>query len=182
MIYDVVLEGDPILEHVADKFDFFNPPIDPKELFDNMKETLLDQRGLGLSANQCGLPYSMFVFGNPDEPDSISGMYNPQIVEYNGDKYYEEEGCLSFPGWFIRIPRSQGVRVRFTSWNGETGSRQLEGLESRVFQHEFDHLLGITFKKRAKASDLTKARKQKTKLDRIRKRVKNEQTKEDRST
>ena len=74
---------DTYLKEKTIPFDFDNPPMDPKELYDRMAATMIAKKGLGLSCNQVGLQYSMFVFGNYDEPESIVGAFNPKIVDFS---------------------------------------------------------------------------------------------------
>jgi len=157
--------------HLKEKcipFDFDNPPMDPKELYDRMAATMIKHKGLGLSCNQVGLNYRMFVFGNPSEPESIVGAFNANIVDFSSGLEYGEEGCLSFPGLFIKIKRPIEIRVRVTDWQKNIDTFKLTGLTARVFQHEVDHLNGINFTARANRIHLDQAKRQKLKLDRLR--------------
>ena len=159
---------DTYLKQKTIPFDFDNPPMDPKELYDRMAATLIKHKGFGLSCNQVGLNYSMFVFGNPTEPESIVGAFNPKIVDFSSGLEYGEEGCLSFPGLFIKIKRPTEIRARITDWQKNIDTFKLTGLTARVFQHEYDHLQGINFTQRANKIHLDRAKKQKVKLDRLR--------------
>ncbi len=125
-------------------FDFDNPPMDPVELFQTLKEGLIKYRGLGLSANQIGIPYSVFVFGNPDDHPGISGVFNPKIVAEEGENM-AEEGCLSYPGIILNVKRPFTIRVRYTTHNGVTDTAKFTNLTARIFHHEIDHLNGKTF-------------------------------------
>jgi peptide deformylase len=149
MIYNLVDKFDPILKLKVPDFDFSNPPINPEQLFRDMKETMITNRGIGLSCNQCGLPYRMFVFGLYDDPDNIVGCFNPKITSVLGDDVVSlEEGCLSFPGTFVKVKRPESIRVRYTTYNGVTDTIKFNGLSARIFQHELDHLNGFTFRDR----------------------------------
>ena len=159
---------DTFLKEKTVPFDFENPPMDPKELYERMAATIVKQKGLGLSCNQVGLQYSMFVFGNYDDPQSLVGVFNPKIVDFSSGLEYGEEGCLSFPGLFIKIKRPTEIRVRVTDWQKNTDTFKLTGLSARIFQHEFDHLNGINFTRRANRIHLDQAKRQKLKLDRLR--------------
>ena len=86
-----------------------------------------------------------FVIGNPDDPASIIGVFNPLIVNYDEETVVYEEGCVSYPGLFIKIKRPRSIRVRYRGWNGEAGTSKFEGYTARVFQHEYDHLQGVLF-------------------------------------
>ena len=159
---------DTYLKEKTIPFDFDNPPMDPNELYDRMAATMIKHKGLGLSCNQVGLQYSMFVFGNPSEPESIVGAFNPKIVDFSSGLEYGEEGCLSFPGLFIKVKRPIEIRARITDWQKNIDTFKLTGLTARIFQHEYDHLHGVNFTARAHKVHLDQARKQKVKLDRLR--------------
>ena len=136
---------DTYLKQKTIPFDFENPPMDPKELYDRMAATMIKNKGLGLSCNQVGLQYSMFVFGNYDEPESIVGAFNPKIVDFSSGLEYGEEGCLSFPDLILRIKRPKSIVVRYQNEKQEWVSNQLDGYHARGFLHELDHLNGILF-------------------------------------
>ena len=123
-------------------FDFDNPPIDPLEFFTNLKDTMVHLRGLGLSANQVGFPYKVFVMGDYKKPDDILGIFNPKILNLTGDQLYDNEGCLSLPGLALRITRYNSVRFRARNAKGETDTTTFNGLSARIFQHEYDHTQG----------------------------------------
>ena len=145
MIYDLVDKNDPILKQPLERFDFQNPPVDPQELADNLYETMVHNKGIGLSANQCGLPYRVFVIHS--NPRIV--CFNPIVVDASDDKVTLIEGCLSFPGFYVKVARPTAVRVRYADATGQVQTRTLQGLPARVFQHEFDHMEGINYKQRA---------------------------------
>ncbi len=167
MIYKLVKEGSKVLHNPTEEFDFENPQIDPVELFENLKETLIANLGVGLSAPQCGLPYSVFVVGHHADPDNIFPVFNPKIVDTEG-VVNEEEGCLTFPGLFISIKRPAIIRARYTTHLEVTDTIKFGGFTARAFQHEYDHLQGKLFMSRAGAVALSRGRDQKKKLDRLR--------------
>lgn len=156
MIYDLVDCNDPILRTKMEKFDFSNPPIDPLELMENLAETMLHHKGIGLSANQCGLPYRAFIMHGAE----LIPVFNPMIVHQDDDDICLEEGCLSFPNLFVKIKRPRTIKVRYTEPNGQTTTRVFDGITARVFQHELDHLDGIRYISRANKIHLEKARKE----------------------
>lgn len=133
------------LTEKTDPFDFDNPPIDPEELFKNLRDTMIYHHGLGLSANQVGIPYSVFVMGNPRNPTDVLGFFNPKILDVSGDLVALEEGCLSFPRLILSVPRWEKIRYRATNYHGQTDSGTFAGMSSRIYQHEFDHIEGRTF-------------------------------------
>ena len=134
-------------------------PEDRKELLDNMVETMKHYGGIGLSANQCGIPIRMFVFG---DNENYVPCFNPRIIATHGELIPIEEGCLTYPGLFIKIFRPERVSVTFEDENRELHEETFEGLMSRVFLHEMDHMDGIDFQTRAGklALDIAKRKRQ----------------------
>lgn len=139
------------------------------ELYELLRDTMCKQRGLGLSACQLGIMTRVFVIGNPDTPDQVLPVFNPKIVDMSTEMEIYEEGCLSFPGLFVKVKRPASIRVRYTDHLQNTDTLQFSGLTARVFQHEYDHLDGIVFTKRADPFHLEQAKRQMKKLNRLRK-------------
>jgi len=158
-----------LLYKTTELFDFENPQMDPHELYNLLTDTMIKERGVGLSANQIGLPYRVFVMGDPTNRESIIPVFNPTIVYSSDDTMTLDEGCLSFPGLYIKIKRSTSIRARMTTIDGETDTATFEGFTARVFQHEYDHMEGYDFRKRANRYHLDKAMKDLRLLQRRRK-------------
>lgn len=137
---------DTYLTKQCEEFDFKNPPFDPIEFSKEIMALLYEQNGLGLAANQVGVPYRIFAMRGA--PENFV-CYNPKIVGYSKDEVVLEEGCLSYPGLLVKVKRPTMIRVRFTAPNGDTMTNQFIGMTARVFQHEYDHLDGIRFYDRA---------------------------------
>ena len=120
---------------------------DRKELSEAMFDTMKKYGGIGLSANQVGLPFNMFVLG--DHPEIEKGLkmtcFNPMIVSSSVEEETMKEGCLTFPFVFLNITRPRKVVVKYEDENGDLKEGSLDGMISRVFQHEYDHMLGKTF-------------------------------------
>jgi len=120
---------------------------DRKELSDKMFDTMKKYGGIGLSANQVGLPFNMFVLG--DHPEIEKGLkmtcFNPMIISSSVEEETMKEGCLTFPFVFLNITRPRKVVVKYEDENGDLKEGSLDGMISRVFQHEYDHMLGKTF-------------------------------------
>jgi len=153
-ILSLVKENDPILKTETQKFDF-NSGIDPIEIAKNLTETMIANNGLGLSANQVGLPYRVCaITGN-----TVRVMFNPRIVNVSDEQVVMEEGCLSFPGLLIKVKRPATVKVRYTQPNNQTVTEEFAGLTARVVLHELDHLDGITYIDKATRFHLEQARK-----------------------
>ena len=145
---------------------------DRKELADKMYEAMKKYGGIGLSANQVGLPFNMFVMG--DHPNLENGMkltcFNPMIISKSDETVVMEEGCLTFPFLFLKITRPRKVVVKYTDENNELKEGQLDGMMSRIFQHEYEHMLGRTFTEHASKLKLDRAYKKAEKLmDKVRK-------------
>jgi peptide deformylase len=102
--------------------------------------------GAGLSANQIGLPHKVFAM-TVAETEQYA-VFNPEILEVSKDEILAEEGCLSVPGLWIKVKRPAVVKVRYFTFKGEEIKATLSGITSRVFQHEYDHMLGIQFTQR----------------------------------
>lgn len=154
MIHDLIDCNDEILKSPLARFDFSNPPTDPIQLAHDLAETMLHHNGIGLSANQIGLPYRVFAI----KSSPIIVCFNPYIVDESDEKISLEEGCLSYPGLFIKVKRPKTIKVRYTEPNGNVVTRTFDGLTARIFQHEFDHLQGINFTKRASRIHVEQAR------------------------
>ena len=178
MMFELLKGNDPLLKSVCPEFDFDRGyfieqglAFNGKELYDYLRDKMIEHKGVGLSAPQLGIMTRAFVIGNPSEPDNIIGVFNPMIVDYSEDTVLYEEGCVSYPGVFIKIKRPRSVRVRYRNFNGETITVKFDGYTARVFQHEYDHLNGITFQTRANRYHLEQAQRFKDRADRKLKRA-----------
>ena len=98
-----------------------------------------EKNGLGLSAPQVGIPFSMFVMRGP------IACFNPTIVTVSNELIELEEGCLSYEKLVLKINRARHIRVRYQDVKGNTQTNTYANLSARVFQHEYDHLNGIVF-------------------------------------
>lgn len=140
MTYELVHYKEDVLHKPVEPFDFDNPPIDPKQLSQDLFNTMIKEGGIGLSANQCGLDYRVFVMAA--HGDNFIACFNPKIVDFSAERLYLEEGCLSYPGLFVKIKRPKIIKVRYTQSDGQTVTRKFDGITSRCFQHELSHLNG----------------------------------------
>lgn len=159
MIYDLVPPDHPLLRTKLEKFDFSNPPINPHELANNLIETMVHYQGIGLSANQCGLPYRVFVlWSNPTKV-----LFNPVVADVSSDLIMLEEGCLTYPNLFIKIKRPKLIRVRYMDSFGESHTDKFIGMSARCVLHEMDHLNGMNFTLKANKFHYDQAMRQKNK-------------------
>jgi peptide deformylase len=170
VILELVKSDSSILKQKCELFDFATPQYDPEKLVEDLKESMIQHRGIGLSACQVGIPLRVFAVGDPNDPDNIVVMFNPRIVDFSEDVVLMEEGCLSFPGMFIKVKRSNSIRLRYYNMSGEIITQSYDGIPARAIQHEYDHMEGIAFHSRASSFHLDQAKRQKKKLDKIRKR------------
>lgn len=98
--------------------------------------------GIGLSAIQLGIAKSIFVLSINGERQTV---INPCILETSDEFSYENEGCLSIPQVWTRVRRPETIKVEFFNEKGEKQTKEYKGIWSRAFQHEYDHLCGLTF-------------------------------------
>ena len=132
---------------------------DRKELSEKMFDAMKKYGGIGLSANQVGLPFNMFVMGgHPQLEDGLRmTCFNPTIISSSEEKVAMKEGCLSFPFVFLTITRPRKVVVKYEDEKGDLKEGHLDGMMSRIFQHEYDHMLGRVFTEYASKLKLQRA-------------------------
>lgn len=168
--YKLIDPAAQIMNEPVEKFDFANPPVDPIELALDLTRHMNHFKGIGLSANQLGLPYRVFVMsGNPDFV-----CFNPSITASTDQLALLDEGCLSWPGLYAKIKRPADVRVRFTDPYGNVCVKKFGGMSARCFQHELEHLEGGRFVDHLSQFALNRAReKQEKLLKKVRRGLKN---------
>ncbi len=140
-------------------------------LLSGMKKIMIKANGVGLSANQIGLPYKLFVAEVPNSQGETKfyAVFNPELERLEGEKETAEEGCLSVPGVYGSVTRALRVTLKGFDRNGRPLKIKAWGLLARVFQHETDHLNGGLFLDKAKhlervpTSDRLKTREEKMK-------------------
>lgn len=145
MIKPIVCWPDPFLLNRTKAWDFGNPPLNYDELEQDLKDTLQHEKGLGLAANQIGIPYRVLAIDIQQNP-GVRIMYNPEILYFGQDLVESKEGCLSFPGIRLDIKRRKNVTIRWLDRHNYTHSMDLTGIDARCILHEIDHLNGIVFK------------------------------------
>ena len=155
---NLVPENDPVLFISPTVWDFDNPQFDPKQFNILMLENMVVHEGLGLSANQIGIPFQVFAM-RVDDDDHAIVCYNPNIVKESEESISMKEGCLSYPNLFLNIWRSKEVVVEYQNADGEMVDAHFDGLAARVFQHEMDHMKGNTFLPKVSKFALQSARK-----------------------
>jgi peptide deformylase len=139
-------------------------------LVKRLKLTMKIYNGLGLSANQCGVFERVFVIGNGDMTITC---INPKVMLQSNTVKLDSEGCLSFPGMFLKIGRPESIDVQFYDENGKLHNATFDGLTARCFLHELDHMNGIRMIEKIKPLALQMARKKQQKLIKKVKRLQN---------
>ena len=115
-----------------------------KRLTVDMFETMYDAQGVGLAAQQIGLPLRLFVM----DCDGIKLVAaNPEIISEEGEQD-GEEGCLSVGAIHSELKRAARVRLRAQDVSGKSFEKEATGLAARCFLHETDHNDGILFIRR----------------------------------
>ena len=115
-------------------------------LSEDMIETTLAAPGIGLAANQIGIPWRIFVvnMGFETENDNLITLINPEITAIEGSEI-GEEGCLSIPDVVAKVNRATQVELKAVDLNGKDVRNEAKGFLARAIQHEMDHLNGILF-------------------------------------
>jgi len=133
---------DPALREAPPEFNFETEE-SPQEVADLLWEKCQELKGLGLSANQVGLPAKVFVMGTDDS--SRKNIFNPTLVSVSADMELAKEGCLSYPGLWLNVRRPKEVTASYQTVSGEYVVENFSGLSARVFLHEYDHMIGMNF-------------------------------------
>ena len=156
-------DNNDMLRNKMPDFDFANPSIDPVELSHKLINAMKDGKGIGLAANQIGVPVRAFAMYS--DPPIVA--FNPKVT-YAGDELaIMEEGCLSYPGVYIKIKRPRFIRVRFQDPYGNIVVKKFDGMAARVFQHELDHLNGIEYFTQAHPIHLDRFKRKWKKIQRL---------------
>ena len=151
----------PMLSEVMPEFVGVLPNASMTHLVKRMKMTMKLYSGLGLAANQCAVKERVFVIGT----DQFQmACINPKVLESSEEIVKDTEGCLSFPAFFLSIPRPKWVDVEFTDENGQRKQTRLDGLTARCFLHELEHLNGVKFTSHVGSVAMLQAKRKQEKL------------------
>ena len=121
---------------------------------------IYDKDALGVSACQIGVDMSMFAMLVNDK---VRVCVNPEIVAASFKMVMMREGCVSFPELFLSVKRPESIAVRYKTIEGEEITERLEGLEARVWLHEYDHCQGICFTDRVGKLSINMAKRHQAK-------------------
>jgi peptide deformylase len=116
-------------------------PVLARYLAVSLLETMKENYGVGLAANQVGIPLRVFVMGT----EGVGfAFFNPEIIETTGMTEFKE-GCLTYPGLFLSIKRPESVKIKYQDMNGVHQEKTFTGFSARIILHEYDHMEGIVF-------------------------------------
>jgi len=141
-LMDVVYYGDPILRKKCNKVIEFKGL---NKLIDDMFDTMYEENGIGLAANQVGVDLNLFIIDISDiedEGESIHIFINGEIINSSGESWFEE-GCLSIPDVRLEVKRPEKITFKYQDIDGNIHTDEIEGLLARAVQHEVDHLNGV---------------------------------------
>ena len=136
----------PLLRQKSKKVDAVGT--DELEIAKKMREIMLKAPGVGLAANQIGILkqiVTIFFVDQETSKETQYNLFNPEILSYSNEKIVMEEGCLSLPEQFAQIERPKNIVVKYLDDKNKTLVKEVSGIESRILQHEIDHLSGTLF-------------------------------------
>lgn len=147
-VRQIAFTGEPVLRQKAQKVRRLDKSTE--ELIDDMVETMHAANGLGLAANQVGVPQRVIIVEIPkddEEPQSgkLYALINPEITAQSEDLLVTEEGCLSIPYYYGEVTRPEAVVVKARDRKWREVKIKAQGMLARALQHEIDHLNGILF-------------------------------------
>ena len=138
---------DPVLRNKTSRVERIDSTLD--RLIEDMVETMHAAPGVGLAANQVGVPLQLAVIDLSSREDEeqrhpLLVIINPELLVMEGS-VLEEEGCLSIPDYAEKVRRAARVKVRAQDRTGKQFELEAEGLMAKALQHEIDHLNGLLF-------------------------------------
>ena len=145
MIRELVKPEHQLFHHRIDSCSY---KLDRNFLSKTLIENMIHYKGIGISANQIGIWERAFAMIRDLENNEIIVCFNPRIVKSYSEEVEMEEGCLSYPELFLKIKRPDKIVIKYEDEDKKIHKMKLEGLASRVFQHEYDHMEGIDFTQR----------------------------------
>lgn len=116
-----------------------------RRLIDDMAETMYDAPGIGLAATQVDVHERVIVIDTSEDKSNLLVFINPQLIDHSAETRVHEEGCLSVPGIYESVTRSDRVTVKALDRNGEPFTIEADDLLATCIQHEIDHLDGKVF-------------------------------------
>ena len=163
---NLVYHPNKILNTKLEDVNIEDPGFNPKELKEEMVDFMLQNNGVGLSANQIGADKRFFVMCDENRDQSILCM-NPTILQYSNAAQVEYEGCLSFPNIWMKVNRPKDILVHF--WDEDCVEQvfAMTGFNARVYLHEMDHTMGYTYKDKVSNAKWMMAQKKAKKIEKM---------------
>lgn len=168
---ELVLAPNPLLATAAKPFDL--ETMHPAPVVMDMIDLMNKEQGIGLSANQVGFPFQVFVMKTTKNKKygPVTAVINPIIKGLSNEKEAGLEGCLSYPDLFLQVRRPISCVVEFDTLTSDYKNvihveTKFDGIDARVFLHEYDHLHGIQYINRVSKLKYDMAVKKRTKLRR----------------
>lgn len=168
---ELLLAPNHMLENPVTMFDFER--IHPAPFAEDMRDLMYMHKGLGLSANQVGVPFQIFVMKTKlnkkfNTADGITVVINPVIKAISEERELGPEGCLSHPGLILNVKRPISCIVEFDTLTNDYRhvihvDTKFDDIDARIFLHEYDHLHGIQFIDRVSKLKLQLAEKKRVK-------------------
>ncbi len=142
-LLDILCYPDPRLHKIAKPVASVDDRI--RQLVDDMLETMYEAQGIGLAATQVDVHERVIVIDVSDERDEPRVLINPELLSASEEMLVGDEGCLSVPQIYDRVPRHARIRVRALGRDGQAYEFDADGLLAVCVQHEMDHLMGKVF-------------------------------------
>ena len=155
---EILLEGNPFLYKTLPQLDFSTNQVDLDILCSTMYDTMIENSGMGLAANQVGVEQRVFIMDNEERY-----YFNPKIVSESNELCIDKEGCLSFPNMWVHVKRPKEISVEWQTKAGVFKYAKFDDYWGKCFQHELDHLNGVTFDTRVSKLKRNNAKKKKVK-------------------
>ena len=151
-----------------------SPDLDRDDVEEKLLDSMKNYNGIGLSANQIGIMEPVFVMYSDVKKRETITCFNPEIVTKSDTEILMEEGCLTYPGLWLKVKRPDGIEVQYEDKSGEIQHQAMFGLECRIFLHEYDHMEGTDFTEKVSKLRLERAKKRLSKMMKKSKLVENQ--------
>ena len=140
-VLEVVKYGNPILRKKCSMVTDFSKLSD---FIDNMFDTMYEEEGIGLAANQVGVGMNLFVrdISHTDENEFPRIFVNGEIISSDDESIFSE-GCLSIPQVALEVKRPENIVFKYQDIREKWHEEEFDGLLARAIQHEIDHLNGV---------------------------------------
>ena len=143
---EILLVPHPVLRQKANKLKSISE--EDINIANHMMEAMIKAPGVGLAANQVGILKQIVTINFEDKENNKKANYilfNPSIINYSKETIVMEEGCLSLPEQYADIERPKKITIEYIDENKQSITREVDGYEARILQHEIDHLSGKLF-------------------------------------